>query len=598
MEYLTYGIIEYKNREVNTGDKIEAMLKKFFLTLLLCYFVTLSIVKADECENISNLSLDAIPGCISKFQGFSDAISKANTTNSRELTNLKSQIANLKTQINLLEMQITKLTKDVFDREVKIGVKQELLSAKIAQDYIQKRSQPLLLLLFSSKSASQFFKDITYREKLARAERETISEISQQVKSLNDQATSLKSQKVSLDALRKKVDEQATWLQGEVDKANKYVSDLSSKVAALSARQQALLAEKTGIFTTSVGDVPLAYDPASRPDYNPGFSPAFAAFSFGAPHYKGLSQYGAFGRAKSGQNVEQILRAYYGGIEIKKDYSTGINITVQGYGSVNIETYVKRIYEMPTSWGDQGGFEALKAQAVAARSYALAYTNNGSGSICATESCQVYKPSNKGGKLDEAVDATRGWVLVTGGRPFSAWYASTSGGYQESYTAQGYTTPGFWDTTSDWTRWADGAYEKIGGSPWFYKGWYKTRSGTACGKNHPWLTESEFSDIINAALVYSHGGDASGIFPISTCLGSTGWSADRMSQEADKYGGRVTSISSVRSDHSQGGYTDKVVLGTNRGEVVISGANFVKVFNLRAPGAIHLKSSLFNIEKK
>jgi peptidoglycan hydrolase-like amidase len=85
-----------------------------------------------------------------------------------------------------------------------------------------------------------------------------------------------------------------------------------------------------------------------------------------------MSQYGAYGRAKEGQNVDDILHAYYGNIEIKKDYSTDININVQGQGSYNIEEYVKRIYEMPAGWADKGGMEALKAQAVAARSYALA----------------------------------------------------------------------------------------------------------------------------------------------------------------------------------------------------------------------------------
>ncbi len=574
-------------------------MKRFFVTLILLSFYTFTLIRAEVCDNPGALTdTQTISGCISKYNGIADAISKANTTNARELNALKTQIVSLKTQIANLDNQLVKLTKEVFDREVKVGVKEELLSAKVRQDYVQKRTQPLLLILFSARNANEFFQDLAYREKLARNDREFIGEISSQIKSLGAQKEILSAQKINLDALKKRVDEQAGFLAKEVDKANKYVSDLSGKVAALSARQQSLLAEKTGTYATSVGDVPLADDPASRPDYNPGFSPAFAAFSFGAPHYKGMSQYGAFGRAKSGQNVEQILKAYYGNIEIKKDYSTGINITVQGYGSVNIETYTKRIYEMPTSWGDQGGMEALKAQAVAARSYALAYTNNGAGSICASENCQVYKNSNKGGKWDEAVDATRGWVLVSGGRPFSAWYASTSGGYQESYSAQGHTTPGFWDTTSDWTRWADGAWEKAGGSPWFYKGWYKTRSGKSCGKSHPWLTNDEFSDIVNAALVYAGGGDASGIFPVETCLGSTGWSRDRMKEEADKYGGRVTSVNSVRVDHSQNGSTDKVVLGTSRGEVVINGANFVKVFNLRAPGAIHLKSGLFNIEKK
>ena len=161
-----------------------------------------------------------------------------------------------------------------------------------------------------------------------------------------------------------------------VAKANKYVSDLSGKISALSARQQSLLAQKTGTYQTSVGDVPLADDPASRPDYNPGFSPAFALFSFGAPHFKGMSQYGAFGRAKNGQSAETILHAYYGDVEIKKDYDAGRQIRVAGYGRMDIETYAKRIYEMPGSWGDVGN-GGLKAQAVAADH--MHYVDEGTG---------------------------------------------------------------------------------------------------------------------------------------------------------------------------------------------------------------------------
>jgi peptidoglycan hydrolase-like amidase len=112
-----------------------------------------------------------------------------------------------------------------------------------------------------------------------------------------------------------------------------------------------------------------------------------------------MSQYGALGRAKQGQNYEQILRAYYGsGIEIR-DHNPDAQITVQGYGTYSLEEYAKRIYEMPGSWGDEGGMEALKAQAVAARSYALAR----GGPICSTEACQVFKPGPKGGKWEEAV---------------------------------------------------------------------------------------------------------------------------------------------------------------------------------------------------
>lgn len=71
-----------------------------------------------------------------------------------------------------------------------------------------------------------------------------------------------------------------------------------------------------------------------------------------------------------------------------------------------------------------------------------------------------------------------------------------------------------------------------------------------------------------------------------------------MAQEAEKYGGKVVGVSSVRVNHGSDGITNQVILSTNRGEVTISGANFYKAFNLRAPGAIHLTSGLFNIEKK
>ncbi|MBI2310674.1 hypothetical protein HYU90_02495 [Candidatus Collierbacteria bacterium] len=121
-----------------------------------------------------------------------------------------------------------------------------------------------------------------------------------------------------------------------------------------------------------------------------------------------MSQYGAFGRAKAGQSAEQILKAYYGdGVSIRRDYPTSTKIKVSGYGSFELEAYTKRIYEMPGSWADDGGMEALKAQAIAARSYALAYTDEGrGGSICTTEACQVFKNAEKGGKWNEAVDAT------------------------------------------------------------------------------------------------------------------------------------------------------------------------------------------------
>ncbi|MEK7556560.1 MAG: SpoIID/LytB domain-containing protein, partial [Patescibacteria group bacterium] len=330
--------------------------------------------------------------------------------------------------------------------------------------------------------------------------------------------------------------------------------------------------------------------PNARPDYNPGFSPAYAAFSFGAPHFKGMSQYGALGRAKSGQKYDEILKAYYGGgVEIR-DHDVNAKISVTGYGSYSLEEYTKRIYEVPNSWGDEGGMEALKAQAVAARSYALAR----GGSICATEACQVFKPGAKGGNWDRAVEETRGKVMYANGSPLSAWYASTSGGYQESYSANGYSTPGFWDTPSGRSGWTSQAYEKTAGSPWFYKGWYKSRSGDSCGRSHPWLGSEEMADILNAWVVlFGGGGDSGRVTPQGSCWGGNPYSVS----ELQSVGG-YTSVSGVSVTYGDNGVTANVTFNTNKGSVTINGADFKKAFNLRAPGRIALKSGLFNIEKK
>jgi peptidoglycan hydrolase-like amidase len=300
-----------------------------------------------------------------------------------------------------------------------------------------------------------------------------------------------------------------------------------------------------------------------------------------------MSQYGAFGRAKSGQSAEQILNAYYSGAELKKDYASPDTIGVDGIGRVSLEdNYLLGIYEVPEKWGDEGGLEALKAQAVAARSYALAVTNNGAGSICTSESCQVYKPQLKSGKWAEAVRATRGWVITKGGVPASTYYSSTTGGY----TISQWGWSGIKDTSGEWPS---GAYEQIGGSPWFYMGWYKSRGGQACGRSNPWLTSAEMADILNAwSVVQKGGGDVSRVTPIDAgCWGGNPYSQNELASI-----GGYTSVSSASVVYSNDGYTKTVTFGTNKGAVSIEGGELKKAFNLRAPGYIGLKSSLFNIE--
>lgn len=536
-------------------------------------------------------------------------MSKAATTPlESNLKRLDANLNELLRKIGVVEKQVLEKEKEVEEGEEGLVLQQDILEKRVRSFYKSSIADVGMgfHLLSTANDLGETLRLAAYRKSVIDEDKRVITDIVLYVRALEDKKKELEGEKNRLAVIKGDIDKQAQFLKGEIAGAKTYQENLDKEIAVLSARQNELLAAKVGLFSTSVGEVPIADDPGSRPDYNPGFSPAFAAFSFGAPHFKGMSQYGAFGRAKEGQNYELILKSYFGDVRIESIDSPGNINTDQGSKSFE-DDYLKGIAEMPSSWAGEGGNEALKAQAIAARSYALAYVGwrmgnrNAGGTICTSENCQVYKASKTGDSTwAAAVSDTRGKILVSNssGEVVNAFYASTSGGYQESYNSLGHSTPGFWDTKNGRQGWTSAAYEKIGGSPWFYKGWYKTRSGTTCGRSHPWLTSAEFADIVNAAIVYSSGGDTSGIFPedVRSCFGGNDepWSKERLKQEADKYGGGLTSVSSVSVQYQDNGVTGKVIVDGKE----FDGQKFYKAFNLRVPGAIHLKSALFNIERK
>ena len=422
------------------------------------------------------------------------------------------------------------------------------------------------------------------REKVTRIDRNLILADLQEIKDLNDQVDGAQAQKLSLKDLKEKVDVKAKWLADEVAKANRYVSDLSSKIAALSARQNEILAARSGNFIASVGDSELSddYNASIRGFREAAPGGSFAVFSFGAyTHRKGMSQYGVRGRAQGGQNYRDILKAYYGKDPVAKDTNGTINVA--GYGNLDFETtYLWGIAEMPSSWHP----EALKAQAIAARSYAYRYKTEGK-QICTTEACQVFRKSkadNPPPEWRQAVIDTRGQIL----EGVVTYYSSTTGGY--------ITTMG-WDTAdgSGGSNFFDKTYEKQGGSPWVYKAWYRkgySPSGDTCGRANPWLSSEEMADIINAALYRDER-----VTPVTTsCWGGNPYSHAELRERANGYSS-VSSVSVIQGN----GLTNEIVFQTNKGEKRLSGSDFKTAFNLRAPGRLQIPQSgyaFFNIERK
>jgi stage II sporulation protein D len=128
----------------------------------------------------------------------------------------------------------------------------------------------------------------------------------------------------------------------------------------------------------------------------------------------------------------RLAARYPGTLSVKRSDDGTLSLTV----TLPFEDYLKGIAEVPPSWPRA----ALEAQAIAARSYALATTGwvGAEGEtlktpICATTSCQVYRgipvpfdPSVR--RWFAAVRRTSGEVLLYGDRPADTVYFSTSNG--------------------------------------------------------------------------------------------------------------------------------------------------------------------------
>jgi stage II sporulation protein D len=120
---------------------------------------------------------------------------------------------------------------------------------------------------------------------------------------------------------------------------------------------------------------------------------------------------------------------YRGALELRPG-SSGINVI----NALDLETYIRGVVgaESPASWPA----EALKAQAVAARTYAITTRvgslSDGFDQYADTRS-QVYRGvAAETARTDAAISATHGQVVTYNGTPVTTYFFSTSGGHTEN----------------------------------------------------------------------------------------------------------------------------------------------------------------------
>jgi stage II sporulation protein D len=156
---------------------------------------------------------------------------------------------------------------------------------------------------------------------------------------------------------------------------------------------------------------------------------------------------------------------YRGSLEVR-----GSSSGLDAINVLDIEDYVRGVVarESPSSWP----IEALKAQAVAARSYVLASSGHGAFDVFDDTRSQAYGGVGaETAKTDQAVSGTHLQVVLYRGKVAQTFFFSTSGGHTENNE---FSSLGFGQPPIPYLRGVDDPYEAEAGSP--YEHWKRKYS--------------------------------------------------------------------------------------------------------------------------
>ena len=574
-----------------------------FLSILFIFSIFTAQAKAGSLLSVQR-KIDQNKSNYSQTQVDLEKIKKDVASLSGSLFGTEAELNEANKKVSKVRKDLKKVEGDLAEKKDDLAYITKVRNQQIRTSYMKPAQSPMELI-FTSSDFTGFANISIYQEKI-------LGESELLIKIVNEEIIEVEKVKSQIVAIKKDLEKVAADISSRLASvryqyysASNQQSSLTNQLVQieadlknLSTQQKKLVAAKLAVSKRrqTIGD----QVPTSEPLPNPGFSPAYVFLTYGYPHRVGMNQYGAYGRAKVGQSYKTILRAYYSGVSVGS-YPAPSKIKVAGRGSISFENdYLRGISEMPRSWP----MEALKAQAVAARTYALNWLQSHPGqSICTTQSCQVYRNSsslrNCVGSYNKrwcnAVSATKGVVVTYGGSPITAWYASTAGGYtlssQEVWGGARPYAKGIKDARGSWPA---GAYDKS--SPWFHTFW----NGKQCSGAFPWLTKAEVSDLFNAALLSQKSSAYNKYLSQNpACPGRiAGWSKTKVISKLKSLGVKdVGNLSKMFICYDGKGHTSSVTFVSSkyRSGKMFSGNFFRSIFNLRSLGNLVILTSLYDV---
>ena len=214
-------------------------------------------VRAEQCDNPSSIGdTETIRLCISRLNDLVNSVSGAHTKNKTDLQQLQQQVARMASQIKSLEEAIALKQKAIGVQDRAFDSQMETLSGAVRSIYIRDQTAPTLAAVILGGNLDQAVWEWgVYRTAIQR-DRDAIVGITGKLENLRTEKQLLENQQKQVASLKTQVDSKTKALAVEVAKVEEAIGRLEGQIDRLSARQQEILAAKTGLFTTSVGEVP------------------------------------------------------------------------------------------------------------------------------------------------------------------------------------------------------------------------------------------------------------------------------------------------------------------------------------------------------
>ncbi len=428
----------------------------FSLTLVTTFsaYLTPAFAKtAEEIQqeiNAKNAQLSELQKKLSESQKNLNYYKSQKDSASSESAKIDAEISEIETQIELNNLKLQELEQSKSIKELEKEESEKMQDTYVVDSYLSWKMTNITDIIFTE---ADFVKNATYQTAITLDEKEGINGLTKELEQLNAdlatyltekanlerQTADLESKKVELAAQLTQLNSSIVAGSGDVNSLKSQVGQVKGLIDQLTAAQKAAQIKNDQLTGGgSGGTQPLVpgevYFTGQGRDAKQG-------------HGVGMSQYGAHGMATKGWNYSQILTFYYTGVQVA-DYAASSQISIvycsknptydtppcdagstQIVKRIDLNDYLGGLGEMPESWPA----EARKAQMIAARTYALRATSNGSPSlpICITANCQVSYLRSGGtdadlmdnGDYQIAVD-TANKVITYGGALISAVYSS------------------------------------------------------------------------------------------------------------------------------------------------------------------------------